>query len=132
MARIPVLIVSSDLETQDLCVMAFRVDRVPAWGVSTSQEALTLARRTGLSAVLFDVERSDHWTAAEDLRRQLSSEIPVVILTGWIRSDGANRRRARAIGCAGFLAKPVPPPVIISALKRAASGCPWIEYVADH
>jgi FixJ family two-component response regulator len=38
---------------------------------------------------------------------------------------------ARKLGCSGFLAKPVPPSVMIDVLQRATGGCPWTEYVSE-
>ena len=35
-----------------------------------------------------------------------SSGVPVIVLTSLIRPDGANRRKARTLGCAAFVAKP--------------------------
>jgi DNA-binding response OmpR family regulator len=128
--RRPVLIVSRDVDTQDLYVLTLRTERAPALSVSGFQDAVALARQTDIAAVLFDVERPADWDSVSELRRELPADVPIVVLTGLLRSDGANRALARKIGCAGFLAKPVPPSVMIDVLQRATGGCPWTEYVA--
>jgi CheY-like chemotaxis protein len=118
--RRPVLLVSRDVD-----VLALRAERIPALSVDGFQDALALARQTDISVVLFGVERPADWK----VRRELPADVPIVVLTGWVRGDGANRALARQIGCAGFLAKPVPPPVMIEVLQRATEGCLWTEYV---
>ena len=127
--RGPVLVVSREFDTQDLCVRILRAERIPALAVDSAADAIALGRQTALSSVLFDVERRDDWSAVDDVRRQMPRGVPVVVLTGWVRRDGANRRLARRLGCAGFLAKPIPPPLMIEAMRLAASGSTWIEYV---
>ena len=127
--RLPVLLVSRDLETQDLYVLVLRLERIPVLGVSSCDDALALVRQTDVSAVLFDVERPSDWESVTQLRREVPAAVPIVVLTGWVRSDGANRSLAQTIGCAGFLAKPVPPDAIVDVLQRTIGGCRWAEYV---
>jgi DNA-binding response OmpR family regulator len=127
--RRPVLLVSRDVDTQDVYVLALRAERIPALSVDGFQDAVALARQTDISVVLFDVERPEDWKSVTELRRELPADVPIVVLTGWVRVDGGNRVLARKIGCAGFLAKPVPPPVMIEVLQRATEGCLWTEYV---
>ena len=112
--RRPVLLVSRDVDTQDMYVFALRAERIPAVSVSAFQDAVALARQTDISVVLFDVERPADWDAVSELRRELPADVPIVVLTGWVRTDGANRALAKELGCSGFLAKPVPPPVMIT------------------
>ena len=129
--RRPVVLVSRDVDTQDMYVIALRAERIPALSVSGFQEAVALARQTDISVVLFDVERPEDWDSVSELRRELPADVPIVVLTGWVRTDGGNRALARTLGCSGFLAKPVPPPVMIDVLQRATAGCPWTEYVSE-
>jgi CheY-like chemotaxis protein len=129
--RRPVLFVSRDIDTQDMYVFALRAERIPALSVSACQDAVALARQTDISVVVFDVERPADWDAVSELRRELPADVPIVVLTGWVRTDGGNRALARQLGCSGFLAKPVPPSVMIDVVQRATAGCPWTEYVSD-
>jgi CheY-like chemotaxis protein len=129
--RRPVLLVSGDVDTQDVYVIALRAERIPALSVSGLPDAVALARQTDISVVLFDVERPADWDAVGELRRQLPAEVPIVVLTGWVRTDGRNCALARKLGCSGFLAKPVPPPVMIDVVQRATGGSPWTEYAGD-
>jgi DNA-binding response OmpR family regulator len=129
--RRSVLLISRDVDTQDMYVLALRAERIPALSVDGFQDAVGLARQTDISVVLFDVERPADWDSVTELRRELPADVPIVVLTGWVRGDGANRALARRIGCAGFLAKPVPPPVVIEVLQRATDGCLWTEYIGE-
>ena len=129
--RRPVVLVSRDVDTQDMYVIALRGERIPALSVSGFQDVAALARQTDISVVLFDVERPADWDSVGELRRALPADVPIVVLTGWVRPDGGNRALARKLGCSGFLAKPVPPSVMIDVLQRATGGCPWTEYVSE-
>jgi two-component system cell cycle response regulator DivK len=129
--RRPVLLVSRDVDTQDMYVIALRAERIPALSVSGCRDAVAVARQMDIAVVLFDVERPADWESVSELRRELPADVPIVILTGWVRTDGENRVLARKLGCSGFLAKPVPPPVMIDVLHRATAGCPWTEYVSE-
>jgi CheY-like chemotaxis protein len=128
--RRPVLLVSRDVDTQDMYVFALRGARIPALSVSGVHEAVAVARQTDIAVVLFDVERPPDWDSVRELRRELPADVPIVILTGWVRTDGEYRALARKLGCSGFLAKPVPPPIMIDALQRATAGRPWTEYMS--
>jgi DNA-binding response OmpR family regulator len=125
----PVLVVSREFDTQDLCVRILRSERIAALSTDSAADAIAIGRRSAISSVLFDVEYPDDWNGIDELCRQLPPTVPVVVLTGWVRGDGANRALARRLGCAGFLAKPIPPPLMVEAMRRVASGSTWIEYL---
>jgi CheY-like chemotaxis protein len=56
--------------------------------------------------------------------------IPVVIVTAAVRPDGANRRRAWALGnCAAFIGKPCDHRMLAAVLRRVAAGERDIEQV---
>jgi DNA-binding NtrC family response regulator len=126
--RVPVMVVSSDSDTQDLYLVLLRTQRVPAVGVSDCDEAAALAERTEIRVVLFDVDRHGDWEClARFVRQHLT--IPVVVLTGWISGDRSFRAQAHDLGCAGFLGKPCQPDVVIEALQHATERRPWFECV---
>ena len=50
------------------------------------------------------------------------SRIPVMVLTSLVRPDGSNRRRARALGCAAFVAKPCSLRQLVDIVRRVQRG----------
>jgi CheY-like chemotaxis protein len=128
--RASVLIVSQDLDLQDAYVLILRAEGVPALGAGSCEEAIALVRRRQVCAVLFDVDRRDDWHALHRLRSHIARSVPIIVLSGWVSGDRSYCRLARRLGCAGFLAKPCPPAVIVEVVLRAAIGALWTEYVA--
>jgi DNA-binding NtrC family response regulator len=126
--RVPVMVVSSDSDTQDMYLMQLRTQRVPVVGVSDADEAVAMADRHEIRVVLFDVDRHDDWECLARFVRQRPT-IPVVVLTGWISGDRSYRALAHDLGCAGFLGKPCQPDLVTEALQHAAERRPWFEYV---
>jgi CheY-like chemotaxis protein len=53
--------------------------------------------------------------------------IPVIILTSLVRPDRANRRRARAVGCAAFVAKPCSLQQLVRVVTQVHDGSRWVE-----
>jgi two-component system, cell cycle response regulator DivK len=128
MAVAPVLILSEDVDTQDLYVVALRWRRRAAYGVATLRDALALARETRLSAIVVDVRCDDDWRACQRLRRNtVTREVPLVALTGYIAADGRFRRRAARVGCAAFIAKPTLPDTVAAVIDRVIDGEHGIE-----
>ena len=126
--RVPVMVVSSDSDTQDMYLVQLRSQRLPAVGVGNVDEAGALADRTEIRVVLFDVARRGDWECLASFVRQRPT-IPVVVLTGWISGDCSYRALAHDLGCAGFLGKPCPLDLVTEALRHAAERRPWFEYV---
>jgi CheY-like chemotaxis protein len=62
-------------------------------------------------------------------RTTASRDIPIVIFTSLIRPDGANRRRARTLGCAAFLAKPCSLRQLVNVVSRVHQGERGLEIV---
>jgi CheY-like chemotaxis protein len=61
--------------------------------------------------------------------------IPVIILTSLIRPDSLNRRRARRLGCAAFVAKPcslAQLTAIVSRVRQGERGLEISRYVEGH
>ncbi len=124
------LIVSRDVDVRELYVELLRAQRFPAVGVDTCEEAVRLTDLVPFGAALFDVGRRDDWVSLARLRQELSPQVPIVALSGWLTADRTFRNLARDLGCAGFVAKPATADLVIRALQRAAVGSPWSEYVS--
>ena len=58
------------------------------------------------------------------------SRIPVMVLTSLVRPDGSNRRRARALGCAAFVAKPCSLRQLVDIVRRVQRGERNLEVVS--
>ena len=123
------LVVARDIDVQDLYVLSMREHRVSVLGVSTCEEAVRASRLARFGAVLFDVESRDDWASLAALRKRLPLEVPIVVLTGWLAVDRTYRNLAQQLGCAGFVAKPASSTLVARALRCAAEGSPWSEYV---
>ena len=61
------------------------------------------------------------WQAIERLTAEYPNA-PVVLLTEYVRFDGANRRRAVASGCAAFVPKPCSAETLAEVLRRVLDG----------
>ena len=123
------LIVSRDEDLLDLYVELLRAERLPVIGVSTCEEAVCVTDIVPCGAALFDVDGRDDWASLARLRKELSAQVPIVALSGWLAADRTYRSLARDLGCAGFVAKPAAADLVIRALQRAAVGSPWSEHV---
>lgn len=125
----PFLIVARNPDVQDLYVLDMRADRVSVFGVDTCVEAAWICRLAPFGAVLVDIEYRDDWNSLALFRRDLSHDVPIVVLSGWLEADRTYRNLARELGCAGFVAKPACSGLVTHALQRAAAGSRWSEYV---
>ena len=75
-------------------------------------------------AVVLDVRLGDQrlWSQLEAIRCGDLLNVPGILLTGSIRADGANRLRARDIGCAAFVVKPCLPEHLAQILRAVMAG----------
>jgi CheY-like chemotaxis protein len=107
-ARTRVLFVSPAGVDRDLYVSALR----DAGFITTTAETAVAAARCLEDIALFDVVVADLLPEPEDAWDLIAracahpSQIPVMVFTSLIRPDKLNRQRARAFGCAAFVAKP--------------------------
>jgi CheY-like chemotaxis protein len=53
--------------------------------------------------------------------------VPLIILTSLIRPDRSHRRKARALGCAAFVAKPCSLPQLVDVVLRVRRGSRGLE-----
>jgi DNA-binding response OmpR family regulator len=81
-------------------------------------------RATRPDAIVLDMKLGDPrtWSRLETIRCGALLDVPGILLTGSIRPDGANRVRARDIGCAAFVAKPCIPDHLAPILHAVISG----------
>jgi CheY-like chemotaxis protein len=54
-------------------------------------------------------------------------DVPLIILTSLIRPDRAHRRKARALGCAAFVAKPCSLQQLVDVVLRVRRGSRGLE-----
>jgi CheY-like chemotaxis protein len=126
------LVVARNLDVQDLYVLNLRAQRVSVLNVNTCEEAVRASRLAPFDAVLLDLESREDWESLATFRKDLSREVPIVVLSEWLAVDRSYRNLARHRGCAGFVAKPAGATLVAHALRRASQGSPWSEYVDAH
>jgi hypothetical protein len=122
------LVVSRNLDEQDMYVQCLRARRLPAVGTETCEEVPEITNFLQLGAVLIDIDGSNGWLRLGRLRQALIPQVPIVVLSGRIAADRTYRNLARDLGCAGFVVKPATAETVVRALERAAEGSPWSEY----
>jgi CheY-like chemotaxis protein len=115
----PVVILSPDLETQELYVYALRSRRRPAYGTGSLEDTLTLARHTRPAAIVVDVRQQADWQLCQALHNDSATrDVPLVALTAFVTADGRYRQLAEDAGCAAYLAKPSVPSALEHAVDR--------------
>lgn len=85
----------------------------------TGDEALEAARALHPDAIILDISLPgiDGWTVASCLQEDPATrDLPILAVTAHARPD--DHRRARELGCAGFLAKPVRPRRVLEEVRR--------------
>jgi two-component system, cell cycle response regulator DivK len=133
-SRGPVLVVEDDVETR----LAYRTLLEHAgWQVTEAgngEDALRLAgvARPSLVVVDISIPGVDGW---ETTRRLKSGErtqgVPVLLVTG--HALDADRQRANALGCDGYLVKPIAPQELLDEVERlaASSAGPLMPGITD-
>ncbi|MEM6955698.1 MAG: response regulator [Myxococcota bacterium] len=117
--RSTVLVVDDDLDSR---LMHERVlytsGRYRSLVAETGQEAL-LAARSGVDAVLLDVDLPDlpGWAVTRRLRAFVGDDVPIFIVTG--HSDAETVRRCRDAGATRVFEKPTRAQRVLDALDRA-------------
>jgi CheY-like chemotaxis protein len=122
-ARGPVLVVEDDAETR----LAYRALLEHAgWSVaeaSDGEQALLLAAGDPPRVMVVDISipRVDGWETARRLKLdERTRAVPVLLVTGHALDE--DRQRARELGCAGYLVKPVAPTRFVEEVERLATG----------
>lgn len=119
--RGPILVVEDDAETR----LAYRALLEHAgWSVheaSNGEQALELVNGELPRVVVADISIPgiDGWEMTRRLKLdQRTREVPVLLMTGHGLDE--DRQRARDLGCAGYLVKPVSPAGLIAEVERLA------------
>lgn len=119
----PIVIVSPDPETHDLCSRALQETSVPTISVATWHAVPPLAREKSLGAVLMDVLTAADWQGCRMLRDRLeTSGVPVVALSGWGVPEWRYRSLAWSVGCAAYIAKPCTEQALSTTIDRVRRG----------
>ncbi len=117
--RKTILLVEDHDENRKVYATILRVAGFDVLEAADGRAAIRMAREARPDLVLMDISIPliDGWTATRTLKAGAdTSAIPVIALTGL---DGAaERRMARAVGCAAFLAKPVDPARVVAEVNR--------------
>jgi DNA-binding NarL/FixJ family response regulator len=124
----PVLVVCADEAARQAHLAAIRAAGRNVVGAGTCDEALRIAARVRLRAVVFDVVDTADWFHCRRLCASMQ-DAPVVVLSSACTPDRWYRSMAQRIGCSGFVVKPCQPAVLVDALRRACAGEPWVEYM---
>jgi CheY-like chemotaxis protein len=118
-ARGPILLVEDDAETR----LAYRMLLEHAgWSVDEAGDGLQALRMVNgvlPSVVVIDISIPgvDGWEMARRLKLdERTCDVPVLLVTG--HSLDEDRQRARDLGCAGYLVKPVAPLQLVEAVER--------------
>jgi two-component system, cell cycle response regulator DivK len=95
---------------------------------TTGLEALEAARKLDPDLMILDIAlpELDGWTVAARLKEDPATrDLPVLIVTAQASPDG--RDRAEALGCAGFLVKPVRPQKVFEEVRSLIGEAPAPE-----
>ena len=101
-----------------LAMYGFQVETLP--DVAGLLEAIETFQP---AAIVLDLEFCDPavWEVVGALQKREDPDLPVILLTAWIRADGAIRARASPMGCAAFVVKPCTPDQL-AGIARAVIG----------
>lgn len=116
-----ILLVDDDADNRSVVSTLLRHYGFEVIECADGESAVALATLHRPDVVLMDVSLPgiDGWTATERLKGDdATSGIPVIALTG--SAFPADRARARALGFAGYLAKPCPPAELLREVRRVA------------
>ena len=84
MRHAPVLIVSSDCDTQDLYVSALRARWRAAYSVTTLEELVAFTRQTKIAAIVVDIRHDADWDLWSAVSQHVGAQaIPVVVISGY-------------------------------------------------
>lgn len=118
-----VLFVSEPGLDRDLYLSALQDAGFSTSPAQTILDAATCLAEAETTLIVMDLlpEPDQAWEFIEH-RTVTHQTVPIVVFTSPIRPDGANRRRARALGCAAFLAKPCSLRQSVNVVSRVHHG----------
>jgi CheY-like chemotaxis protein len=118
-ARGSILLVEDDVETR----LAYRALLEHAgWSVHEASDGEQALRMVGgalpcVIVVDISIPGIDGWETTRRLKLdERTRDVPVLLVTGHALDE--DRQRARELGCAGYLAKPVPPSRFVEEVGR--------------
>lgn len=118
-ARGPILLVEDDAETR----LAYRALLEHAgWSVHEAgdgEQALRIVDSALPRVAVIDISIPgvDGWEMTRRLKLdERTRDVPVLLVTGHALDE--DRQRARDLGCAGYLVKPVPPSRFVEEVER--------------
>lgn len=114
-----VLVVDDNLDAREMYCMYLQHDGFQCIEAADGQEALRLALERRPAVVLMDASMPglDGWDAVRKLRQEPTLRgIAIVMLTAHAFEE--HRRRAQEVGADAFLAKPVLPDDLATAIRK--------------
>ena len=97
---------------------------------TASVSAAATLLRTGHAIDLIVMELVPEPDEAWAFIEQRCADVPLIILTSLVRPDRANRKRARALGCAAFVAKPCSLMQLVNVVSLVRRGSRGLEISA--
>lgn len=116
-----VLVVEDNVDERAVYVALLFYNGYEVLEAGDGQEAIQLAKSASPDVILMDVRLPtvNGLLTTEILRATPETEsIPVICMTGWDLS----RERAQESGCRQLLRKPIPPTMLVNAVKDALAG----------
>lgn len=114
-----VLLVEDNEENREIYTTILEHSGYEVIEAREGEQALRLARDRSPGIILLDISipRIDGWEVAERLKADPDTRgIPIVALTAHALPE--DHRRARAVGCDSYLAKPVRPREVLEEVGR--------------
>jgi CheY-like chemotaxis protein len=118
-----ILLVEDNLDNRVIYSTVLRHYGYTVLTVPTAELALPVARQDRPDLILMDIDLpgADGWSAIEALaQRDVTRGIPIVVISACLAQEG--RDKARSLGCADFLEKPLKPTAVASAVARILDG----------
>jgi CheY-like chemotaxis protein len=113
---------------RDLYLWALGEAGFEATAEATVADAAALLETEAPDVIVMELlpEPADAWAFIER-RCADAPDVPLIILTSLIRPDRSHRRKARALGCAAFVAKPCSLLQLVDVVLRVRRGSRGLE-----
>jgi two-component system, cell cycle response regulator DivK len=114
-----VLLVEDNEDNRIIYATALRYAGYEVLEATTGTEGVYMARTNRPDLVLMDISvpELDGWEATTILKADpTTSHIPIIAVTA--HALPGDRERSLAVGCDGYLAKPIPPAMLLAEVDR--------------